>query len=119
MVTDISRCGRSEGVRVMVTDMSRCGRSEGVGVMVTDMSRCGRSEGVGVMVTDMSQCGRSEGVRVFYATFNNISVIFWWSVLLVEETGVPGEKPLTCRNSLTDRQIKTICLSMNGGRDII
>jgi hypothetical protein len=23
---------------------------------------------------------------------NNISVISWWSVLLVEETGVPGEK---------------------------
>ena len=28
-------------------------------------------------------------------TFNNISVISWWSVLLVEETTVPGEKPLT------------------------
>ena len=27
----------------------------------------------------------------FYATFNNISVISWWSVLLVEETRVPGE----------------------------
>jgi len=24
------------------------------------------------------------------ATFNNISAISWWSVLLVEETGVPG-----------------------------
>jgi hypothetical protein len=32
-------------------------------------------------------------VRVmgFYATFNNISVISWQSVLLVEETGLPGE----------------------------
>jgi len=28
---------------------------------------------------------------VFEATFNNISVISWWSVLLVEETGIPGE----------------------------
>jgi hypothetical protein len=28
---------------------------------------------------------------VFNATFNNISVIPWRSVLLVEETGVPGE----------------------------
>jgi len=28
---------------------------------------------------------------VFNATFNNISVISWRSVLLVEETGVPGE----------------------------
>jgi hypothetical protein len=30
-------------------------------------------------------------VMVFNATFNNISVISWWSVLLVEETSVPGE----------------------------
>jgi len=30
-------------------------------------------------------------VTVFIATFNNISVISWRSVLLVEETGVPGE----------------------------
>ena len=28
---------------------------------------------------------------VFNATFNNISVISWWSVLLVEETEVPRE----------------------------
>jgi len=27
-------------------------------------------------------------VMVFYATFNNISVISWRSILLVEETGV-------------------------------
>jgi len=31
------------------------------------------------------------GVMVFNATFNNISVISWRSVLLVEEIGVPGE----------------------------
>ena len=30
-------------------------------------------------------------VVVFNATFNNISVITWWSVLLVDETVVPGE----------------------------
>jgi len=30
-------------------------------------------------------------VMVFNATFNNISVISWQSVLLVDETGVPGE----------------------------
>jgi len=29
---------------------------------------------------------------VFNATFNNISVISWQSVLLLEEIGVPGEK---------------------------
>jgi len=28
---------------------------------------------------------------VFHATFNNIAVISLWSVLLVEETGIPGE----------------------------
>jgi hypothetical protein len=30
-------------------------------------------------------------VKGFKATFNNISVISWQSVLLVGETGVPGE----------------------------
>jgi hypothetical protein len=30
-------------------------------------------------------------VMVFNATFNNISVISWRPVLLMEETGVPGE----------------------------
>jgi len=28
---------------------------------------------------------------VFNATINNISVISWWSVLLVDESGVHGE----------------------------
>jgi hypothetical protein len=32
-------------------------------------------------------------VIVLNATFNNIPVISWRSVLLVEETGVPGENP--------------------------
>jgi hypothetical protein len=31
-------------------------------------------------------------LMVFNATFNNISVISWQSVLLVEDTVVPGEK---------------------------
>jgi len=30
-------------------------------------------------------------VIVFNATFYNISVKSWWSVVLVEETGLPGE----------------------------
>jgi hypothetical protein len=41
-------------------------------------------------------------VIVFNITFNNISVISWRLVLLVEETGVPGEKPPICRKSLTN-----------------
>jgi len=28
---------------------------------------------------------------VFNATFNNISALTWWSILLVVETVVPGE----------------------------
>jgi len=36
-------------------------------------------------------------LMVFIATFNNISFIWWWSVLLVEETRVPREnhRPVT------------------------
>jgi hypothetical protein len=34
---------------------------------------------------------RGLAVMVFNATFNNISVILWQAVLLVEETGYPGE----------------------------
>ena len=30
-------------------------------------------------------------VMVFNAIFNNISAISWWSVLLMEKTGVPEE----------------------------
>ena len=41
------------------------------------------------------------GIMVFNATFNNISVISWGSVLLVEETGVP-EKP-TELSQVTDK----------------
>jgi hypothetical protein len=39
-------------------------------------------------------------LMVFNATFNNISVISWQSVLLVEETGGPRENQ-TCCKSLT------------------
>jgi hypothetical protein len=38
---------------------------------------------------------------VFNATFNNISVISWWSVLLVEETGVPDK--ITDLPQVTDK----------------
>jgi len=35
--------------------------------------------------------GKNVCLMVFNATFNNISVVSWRSVLLVEETGGPGE----------------------------
>jgi hypothetical protein len=38
------------------------------------------------------ECVHGEGmIMVFNATFNNISVLPWQSVLLVEVTGVSGE----------------------------
>jgi hypothetical protein len=40
----------------------------------------------------MQCCVEFDGwFKVFNATLNNISVISWQSVLLVEETGVPAE----------------------------
>jgi hypothetical protein len=40
---------------------------------------------------------RKNRVMVFNTTFNNISVMLWQSVLLVEKTRVPGEnhQPVT------------------------
>ena len=42
------------------------------------------------------------GVMGFNATFNNISVISWWSVFLLEETGERRRKPQNYRKSLTN-----------------
>jgi hypothetical protein len=46
----------------------------------------------GEQVRDMVlMVGWLVGFMVLNTTFNNISAISWWSVLLVEETGIPGE----------------------------
>ena len=54
-------------------------------------------------------------VMVFNATFNNISVISWQSVLFVEETGVPGEyhRPATSHWQTLSHNVvsSTPCLS--------
>ena len=42
-------------------------------------------------IAHMIYIGNGGWFMVFNATFNNISVILWLSVLLVEETRVPGE----------------------------
>ena len=44
---------------------------------------------------------------VFNATFNNISVISWWSVLLVEEARVPGENHRPAASSPVSSTNKT------------
>ena len=41
-------------------------------------------------------------VGLWCLTFDNISVISWRSVLLVEETGAPEKYPSPCRKSLTN-----------------
>ena len=54
------------------------------------------------------KCGRVKhliirlGLNVFNATFNNISVIWWRSVLLAEETWVPKENHLPA--AITDME---------------
>jgi hypothetical protein len=41
-------------------------------------------------------------ILVLIVTFNNISVISWWEVLMLEETGVPGENLSPARMSVTN-----------------
>jgi hypothetical protein len=51
-----------------------------------------------------------ERVFVLNAFINNISVVSWRPVLFVEETGVRGKKPPTCRKSLTNLSVEHIML---------
>ena len=49
---------------------------------------------------------------VLSATFNNMSVISWQSVLLVEETGVPGAEKTTDLSQVTDTvQLNGFCVN--------
>jgi hypothetical protein len=57
---------------------------------VTNLDVSDRFEDTKREPEDVSR-GDRVNLMVFNATFNNISVIEWWSVLLVEETDEPGE----------------------------
>jgi hypothetical protein len=56
---------------------------------------------------------------VFNANFNNISVISWQSVLLVEETGVPGENHRNVKSLWNTRQKVIIIPLMRLGMHIL
>ena len=55
-------------------------------------------------------------VMVFSTTFNNISAISWRSVLLVEETGGPGENHRPVTNFVTPLLIEIRTHNISGDR---
>ena len=56
------------------------------------------------------------GFMVFNATFNNISVIPWRSVLLVEETGGPGENHRPAASHWQTLSHNVVHLALSGSR---
>jgi len=57
-------------------------------------------------------------VMLFNAAFNNISVISWRSVLLVDETGVPGEnhRPVASHGHTLSHNVVSSTPRLNGIR---
>jgi len=58
------------------------------------------------------------GVMVLNVTFNNITVISWQSVLLVEENGVQGEnhRPVTSHWQTLSHNVVSSILRLSGNR---
>jgi hypothetical protein len=59
------------------------------------------------------------GLMVFIATFNNISVISWRSVLLMEETGVSGENHQPATSHWQTVSHNVVSLSVTCGRSVV
>ena len=53
---------------------------------------------------------------LFNATFNNISVILWRSLLLVKETGVPSENDRPAASHCQTLSHNVVCLALSGIR---
>ena len=57
------------------------------------------------------------GVMVLNATFNNISVISWRSILLVEETGILGENHQSAASCCQAFSYNVVSSTPRHGRD--
>jgi hypothetical protein len=55
---------------------------------------------------------------VFSAAFNNISVISWRSVLLVEKSGVPGENDQPVASHINVAHLALIAIGTHIGGDM-